>query len=80
MWRLSVNLKDSTDATAFLAQIDTRSEVTGAPGVRVTKYPNDRQAVATAMDRAPLAGLGTWALTFPSARIALADDYASQEG
>lgn len=79
MWELTVNLRDAADATALLSAIDSRSEAT-APGVRITKYPDDRQVVVRALDRTPLAGLATWALTFVSARLRLSDDSASQEG
>jgi len=79
MWELTVNLRDSADATAFMTGIDDRPEAE-TPGVRITKYPDDRQAVARSADRTPLAALATWAITFPSARLALSDDSASQEG
>lgn len=79
MWELTVNLRDAADATAFMTGIDDRPEAT-SPGVRVTKYPDDRQAVVRAAARGPLAALATWAITFPSARMALRDDSGSEEG
>lgn len=78
MWQMTVNLRDTADATAFMTQIDTRPEA-ATPGVRITKYPDDRQAVVLAPERTPLAGLTVWAVGFPSARISLSDDAASQE-
>lgn len=78
MWQLIVNLKDSADATAFMTGIDGRAEST-SPGVRITKYPDDRQAVARGVERTPLAGLASWSLGFASARITLSDDSDSQE-
>jgi hypothetical protein len=80
MWQLIMNLKDPGDASAVLGQIDSRTEVTSNPGVRVTKYPDDRQVVVRGMDRTPLAGLADWGLSFASARVALSDDSPYDEG
>jgi hypothetical protein len=73
MWQLTVKLKDTGEAAQFLEQLDLRDEL-DAGTVRVNRYPDDGQAVARSMDRAPLASLVGWAAGFSSARLSLTEE------